>query len=422
MSSKPTTVLSFRNVTKKYCSNIDLGRRRHFLSMLFPFVDATRLGKSDFLALQDVSFSITSGERVAVLGSPQSGKSTIARLAAQLSAPSRGRVKVFKSVRIVQPGKLALERPLMTVEMYCQTAASLLGAPWGQVKSVSEEILSECNLEPLRKVRIRDLPLGKLNQPTHYACLRVPADIFIFDQAQLRVFPDLEQTIFDNKTVIFMVAGREQIPSFCTRTLLLRGGKILFDGPTVEAKSVFASLPTEETTFSPSGTTGSNGNDLQLEEERKRKGSGVLRYVSAEILNGPPKTGEPLRLRFVYKRRISGSAKYITNATVIIEDKLGARVAGAPARILKEVLGEVHDDGTLYFEMDRLPLLPGQYYLTYDIHVDGLLSDKVVGKFKLDVQRGDFYKTGELPSKGMGPFCVGFHWDHNPPTTEDPQI
>lgn len=49
-------------------------------------------GRREYVALQDVSISVDSGEVVAVLGSGSSGRSTLLRIAAGLESPDKGRV------------------------------------------------------------------------------------------------------------------------------------------------------------------------------------------------------------------------------------------------------------------------------------------------------------------------------------------
>ena len=49
-------------------------------------------GKGDFLALDDVNFTLTSGEIIGLVGQSGSGKSTIAKILTQLETATSGEV------------------------------------------------------------------------------------------------------------------------------------------------------------------------------------------------------------------------------------------------------------------------------------------------------------------------------------------
>ena len=68
-----------------------------------------RMGKSygKHAALRDVSFTVTAGQNLAILGSSGSGKSTSLRLLAGLEAPDAGSV-VLNEAAVSMPGRIVL--------------------------------------------------------------------------------------------------------------------------------------------------------------------------------------------------------------------------------------------------------------------------------------------------------------------------
>jgi ABC-type ATPase involved in cell division len=79
-----------------------------------------RRGRREYLALQDVSLAVESGEYAVVLGSRKSGRSTLLRLAAGLERPDEGRVR-FEGVELSGSAGV-LGRRLC----YCRTAFSAM--------------------------------------------------------------------------------------------------------------------------------------------------------------------------------------------------------------------------------------------------------------------------------------------------------
>lgn len=79
-------LLSFRSVSKKYSLPHGGG------SLIKGLFGLTR--DADFWALQDIDLTIAAGERVAIVGPNGAGKTTLLKIAAGITTPSSGRVRV----------------------------------------------------------------------------------------------------------------------------------------------------------------------------------------------------------------------------------------------------------------------------------------------------------------------------------------
>ena len=105
---------------------------------------------------RDLSFSLETGQRLAILGHNGSGKSTLLRILAGLLAPSEGRVVPPEGDPRLSLGYAALEMALyapLTVAEHLRLAAELRGC-----EARADELLDAVGL-----AHARDLPAGQLS-------------------------------------------------------------------------------------------------------------------------------------------------------------------------------------------------------------------------------------------------------------------
>jgi len=69
--------------------------------------------------------------------------------------------------------------------------------------------------------------------------------------------------------------------------------------------------------------------------------------------------------------------------------------------------------------MPRLSLLPGRYHLTIFATVNGIIVDWVKNAGVFDVEGGDYFGSGRLPSQGEGLFLIDHTFEYEKATTTD---
>jgi lipopolysaccharide transport system ATP-binding protein len=431
--------IEFRGVSKIFSSNIDHGRANALKRiLLFPLFQSASKGKSEFFALKDLNFSVQQGEKVAILGHDGAGKSTIAKLVLGVSEPTTGTVFVRSPAR--QPtSKLSVERPLMSLELYLKTLLSFLGCPGGDLRRLTDLVLSSTSMISKKRTRLRDLSDSELKRITLFASFLLPTDIFMLDEVKWDSLGDFERSRLGESTVIYFAARSDQIPTDFSRVLVLQDGVLVFDGSPHAAKELFSSLPPTQSREAtkpilfPEGT-GLEGEippmaleslpsavDVVEQPEQKRKGSGAIRISQVQIKdkNGIPleraRTGEFIELEITYQSNalLPKSAR-ITLANLVLEDENHVRILGLPSDVVPfHAPVDVASSGLLKCKIPRFPLLPGRFGITLAVLVDGTLADKCVNEHFIDVDAGDFYESGKLPLRFSGPFCTDFSWTHS---------
>ena len=200
----------------------------------------------DFLAVDDVSFSIEQGEIVGLLGHNGAGKTTIMKMLAGYLEPSGGTVAiggidVEKDPKAVQrllgylPENLPLY-PEMTVVDYLEFAAQLRGVgaearPAAVRGTIEATELGEKAFDPIytlsRGYRQRvGVAQAILHRPK-FLILDEPTNGL--DPSQTHHMRELITRLAEQATVILSTHIMQEVNAICGRAMILRHGRLVLD-------------------------------------------------------------------------------------------------------------------------------------------------------------------------------------------------
>ena len=243
-------MISFRDVTKTYGTNIDVSRRRAMLDILIPLRrQRPELRTHEAAAVRGLSFDVCAGETFVILGPKGSGKRTVARLICGLTYPTVGAVEVSGKTRLVT-GKHGGATPVMRLGEYARLLAMMLGEDSKSVTSTVDILIRDCHLEDWRNVRIHNVPAGALRRLGYYASLLIDADIYIFeanpglrgeDEAfQEQVDARIQERLDTSTAVLLMERYPPNIAP--DRGLVLHRGSSIYEGNPELAAASYAAL------------------------------------------------------------------------------------------------------------------------------------------------------------------------------------
>lgn len=208
-------------------------------------IEADRLTRryGDFLAVEDVSFSIGQGEIVGLLGHNGAGKTTIMKMLTGYLEPSAGRVRVdgvdlAEDPRTVQSslGYLPENLPLypeMSVADYLDYAAEIRGidAAGAVRRAIEATELQAKALDP-----IATLSRGfKQRVGVAQAILHEPRLLILdeptngLDPGQTQHMRSLIERLSASATVILSTHIMQEVDAICDRAIILRGGALVLD-------------------------------------------------------------------------------------------------------------------------------------------------------------------------------------------------
>lgn len=206
-----------------------------------------------FRAVNDVSFSIPTGQIVGLLGPNGAGKTTTMRMITGFLSPSDGKILIDGKDISENPveakkkiGYMPESAPLysdMIVEDYLRYIADIHGEdPEVKVPALCEE----CGLKQVMDKNISDLSRGNRQRVALAHSLMHDPEILILDEPTSGLDPNqveevrsIIREIGKTRTVIISTHILSEVEMLCSRVIIISGGKLVADSPTDELKAKF---------------------------------------------------------------------------------------------------------------------------------------------------------------------------------------
>ncbi len=223
--------------------------RRGRRSIKAMFADSSRrTPKGEFWALRNVSFSVTPGESIGVVGRNGQGKSTLLKLVAGVLLPDEGTVRVNGGVAplIEITGGFVGD---LTVRENVRLTAGLHGMSRSQIAERYDGIIDFAELEdfqdtPYRhlsngmKVRLAFSVVSQLDEPI----LLVDEVLAVGDKAfREKCYARIDEMLADGRTLFFVSHREADLKRFCTRGLYIRDHRLALDGSLTEVLKTYNS-------------------------------------------------------------------------------------------------------------------------------------------------------------------------------------
>jgi len=208
----------------------------------------------DVKAVEDVSFSISAGERVGFLGPNGAGKTTTLKVLSGLLHPTEGRVSVagfvpkerqrgfLEQITLVMGQKQQLLWDLPPSETFLLNRA-IYDIPRKQYEATVAELSELLELAPLLGKPTRQLSLGeRMKCELAVALLHRPKVLFLDEptigldvsmQATVRGFVRAYNERF-GATVLLTSHYMEDVAALCPRVMVIDKGRLIYDGSLLE--------------------------------------------------------------------------------------------------------------------------------------------------------------------------------------------
>lgn len=230
--------------------------------------------------LRGLSFDIKKGEFFGIVGRNGSGKSTLLKILAQIYQPTGGKVEHFgKLVPFIELG--VGFNPELSGRENVYLNGALLGFTREEIAEKYDKIVEFAELEDFMDQKLKNYSSGMQVRLAFSVAIQADADILVLDEVlavgdeafQRKCFQYFAHLKREKKTVILVTHSMDSVQNFCTKAMLIDGGKIFKYGNTAEVSREYIKLNNIDSEDS------SANNAAESIEEREY----TSKYLNAEI-------------------------------------------------------------------------------------------------------------------------------------------
>ncbi len=237
------TVIRFQNVTKIY--KLFTSTRKRLLSVFFK-----NIKYKEKKAVDDVSFEIKRGDSVALFGKNGAGKSTILKMITGVSFPTSGEIEVNGRVSALLELTSGFDQEFSGREnIYLK--GHILGLSDNEIKELEPTIIEFSELGDYIDQPVRTYSSGMKSRLGFAINVNIRPEILIVDEAlsvgdnafRVKCKDKINEIIEkDNVTLLFVTHQTAVAEEFCTRGIVMKNGKLIFDGEVHEASEYYKKM------------------------------------------------------------------------------------------------------------------------------------------------------------------------------------
>lgn len=199
----------------------------------------TKAESDDVLwALRDISFEIGHGEVVGIIGGNGAGKSTLLKIISRITPPTTGSIELCGRVGSLLEVGTGFH-PELSGRENVYLNGTILGMTKREVGQRFDQIVDFSGVERFLDTPVKRYSSGMRVRLAFAVAAHLDPEILIIDEVlavgdsefQKKCLNRMKDVGAEGRTVIFVSHSMPAITRLCPRAILMRGGKIVVDGP-----------------------------------------------------------------------------------------------------------------------------------------------------------------------------------------------
>ena len=255
----PTPAIVVENLSKRYMIG---GVRRHDtlrdrLTAVFAsswrqlwrqrVANGTPPSEEEFWALRDVSFEVSPGDVVGIVGRNGAGKSTLLKIISRITEPTKGRIRLRgRVVSLLEIGTGF--HPELTGRENIFLNGAILGMSRLEIRRKFDEIVAFAEIGPFLETPVKRYSSGMYVRLAFSVAAHLEPEILIVDEVlavgdiafQRKCLGKMQSVSADEgRTVLFVSHNIDAVRRLCNSAILLAAGRIQAIGPTQQVLNTY---------------------------------------------------------------------------------------------------------------------------------------------------------------------------------------
>ncbi|MBV8828057.1 MAG: ABC transporter ATP-binding protein [Acidobacteriaceae bacterium] len=201
----------------------------------------------DFDAVKNVSFTVSKGEMLGLVGRNGSGKSTLLKIIAGVYLPTSGGVQVNGTIAPLIELGAGFHGELTGRENILMNGL-LMGFSKREMLAREQRIIEFADIGEFIDAPVKQYSSGMYTRLAFAVATEVDPDILVIDEIlavgdsafQLKCMERLERFRKSNKTILFVTHNLHQVVEYCDRAILLEKGQMLLDASPQDVIDAYA--------------------------------------------------------------------------------------------------------------------------------------------------------------------------------------
>ncbi len=247
-------IVEVKNLGKKFVKLQN--QNLEFLTLREQLSRSQKPVKSDFWALQNVNFTLETGEVLGVLGVNGAGKSTLFKLLSQVTTPTTGEIILRGRVACLLEVGTGFHPELSGRENIFLNGA-ILGMSQAEVKKHFSEIVEFAEISDFLDNPVKYYSSGMYMRLAFAIAAHLTSEIMIIDEVlavgdhyfQEKCLSKIKDLVRqEGRTVMLVSHNLTSVSQLCTRCLWLEQGRVKMDDSTSVVVSAYANSSAPKST------------------------------------------------------------------------------------------------------------------------------------------------------------------------------
>ena len=193
--------------------------------------------REQFLAVDDVSFTVEQGESIGLMGLNGSGKSTLLKVINGVMRPDRGQVLTRGRIAgLIATG--AGFHPQLTGRENLYLNGAILGMSEKEIDSKFDAIVDFADIGKFLDTPVSHYSSGMYARLGFSIAIHVDADVFLADEVlavgdrpfKRKCMQKMQEVRQQGTTIFYVSHAAASVRAMCDRVLVLEKGRLTFDG------------------------------------------------------------------------------------------------------------------------------------------------------------------------------------------------